>query len=85
MSRAFECNDPHRPALGRPIDQAAAGGIDAKAVRPDLVVESPFADEYPARSLDLRLVDPVGDVTRPATNRPAPIGRGNEERPPPIE
>ena len=72
-------NDPYWPALARTIDQAAAGGIDVHALLPGLLADNPLPDEHPARSLDFRLVDAAGDVTRPNTRRPEPISREDDE------
>ena len=72
-------NDPYWPALARTIDQAAAGGIDVQTLLPRLLADNPLPDEHPARSLDFRLVDAAGDVTRPSTHRPEPISRENDE------
>jgi DNA primase catalytic core len=72
-------NDPYWPALARTIDQAAASGIDVNSLLPGLLADNPLPDEHPARSLDFRLVDAAGDVTRPSTRRPEPISRGDDE------
>ena len=72
-------NDPYWPALARTIDQAAAGGIDVKTLLPGLLADNPLPDEHPARSLDFRLIDAAGDVTRPSTRRPEPISREDDE------
>ncbi len=72
-------SDPYWPALARTIDQAAAGGIDVQTVLPGLLADNPLPDEQPARSLDFRLIDAAGDVTRPTTRRPEPISREDDE------
>ncbi len=72
-------SDPYWPALARTIDQAADGGIDVQTLLPGLLADNPLPDTHPARSLDFRLIDAAGDVTRPTTRRPAPISREDDE------
>ena len=72
-------SDPHWPALARTIEQAAAGGINVQTLLPDLLADNPLPDTHPARSLDFRLIDAAGDVTRPTTRRPEPISRDDDE------
>ncbi|CAN5643179.1 hypothetical protein BH10ACT8_BH10ACT8_25590 [soil metagenome] len=71
--------DPYWPALARTIDQAATGGIDVQTLLPGLLDDNPLPDTHPARSLDFRLIDAAGDVTRPTTCSPAPISREDDE------
>jgi DNA primase catalytic core len=72
-------NDPYWPALARTIEQAAAGGSDVDALLPSLITGNPLPDEHPARSLDFRLIDAAGAVTRPTTRRTEPISREDDE------
>jgi DNA primase catalytic core len=72
-------SDPYWPALARTINQAATGGIDIDALLPGLVADTPLPATHPARSLDFRLIDAAGDVTRPTTRRPEPISREDDD------
>ncbi len=71
-------SDPYWPALARTIDQAAGDGIDVDALLPNLVAAAAIPNTHPARSLDFRLIDAAGVLTRPTT-RPNPISHEQDE------